>query len=536
MKKLLYMASILALTFTSCDPMEDVYDEVDKANAQELADKKFYSDKTLIEDGYRLVDADFELSSNDDVKNYKSFSEYQTAADYLPEILTNKMLFGEAGVEYKIWFDYYRGKSDELSNYRSEHEVSTEEYDGLGGAIKELGFFTSNNSAATNLPALLAAAHADAEEGDVFKTIALEASKSIDAAKYLEMGEDEYKVILDVVKADDAKKHLVEAKYGTSEYYYGSNSYSKNFDARTYKWAAYDDYSTMSEDDLEDLIYDRMVEGLIVLLKNQYPDATILDAGGNEITYVVKYAVYDGDQTKTKYLRFKCIAEGASLDFERVGSMYVNTKQEFYMFDGTDWNVEDEVYRLENEDYDGMGTDYGFPGKYNNFDASMDPNHYLPTFMNNKWAYAQDNEARLVIYKFYNSGVTEVRVDEYTFNKDTKWQLTATTVDGSAIVAFKDKTWVYVPPIKLIKTDKAATQTHTLTDADYELVGNGRYGNFDTRDGKDEADEAVIIEKLTKILKANYSLKVGDVYEVTYKYYDGSTKTGTMKLEAVADN
>ncbi|RZT97430.1 hypothetical protein EV201_2100 [Ancylomarina subtilis] len=554
MKKLIYMASILALTFTSCDPMEDVYDEVDKANAEELADKKFYSDKTLIEDGYRLVDADFELSTNEDVKNYKNFSISLTAAEFLPEILTNKMLYGETGVEYKVWFDYYRGKSEELSNYRNEHEVSTGEYTAIGGVIADLGYFTSDIKSGDKADEILKAAYSDAVKGDVQKLISKGAASksykfedvSIEASEKFEMSKDDFGVILASVEADDTKKHLVD---GTLEYYYGANSKYGNFEARTSKWMAKDEYKDMDEADLEDLIYNRQIEAVIIALKAKFPEAQINDASGKKIIYIVEYSVYDGS-TKDNMVRFECTSAGPNPEFAKVGSMYVNTMHQFYMYNGSVWNQIDNdlevlddkennlalAYTLEYNDYKLMGDGDGQPGEYGNFSSSADPNHYLPTFMNNKWAYAQDDEVKLIIYKYYNSGVTELRVDEYTFNKETKWMLTATTVDGSAMVAFKDKIWIYVPPIKLIKTEKDATETYELTAADYELVGNGRYGNFDTRSGEDEEDEAVIVEKLTKILKANYSLKVGDVFEVTYKYYDGAAKTGTMKLEAVADN
>ena len=153
-----------------------------------------------------------------------------------------------------------------------------------------------------------------------------------------------------------------------------------------------------------------------------------------------------------------------------------------------------------------MGEDSGFPGKYDNFDSSMEPANYLPAFMNTKWIYAQGGDTKIIAYKYYNSGVTELRVDEYTFAQELKWILTATVVDGSAIVAFKDKAWAYVPPIKLIKG---------MTP---------------------EEVDAEIIPKITKILKANFELAVGDVYEVTYNYYDGTNGIATIKLEAVEDN
>ena len=68
------------------------------------------------------------------------------------------------------------------------------------------------------------------------------------------------------------------------------------------------------------------------------------------------------------------------------------------------------------------------------------------------------------------------------------------------------------------------------------MVGNGKYGNFDVREGADEEDVAVRIEKISTILKANFNdLAVGDIFEVTYKVYTGSSDTWTINLEVVLD-
>lgn len=404
------MASFLALFFTACDPMEDVNEEVDKANADELADQKFFSDKTLIEDGYQLTDADYALSSEDGVKNYKNFSKYAPVADFLPEILTNKKLYGEAGIEYMVMYNFYRGSLSYLGDYL-----------------------------------------------DYLEELAEIDSYTLSTADYDSMG-----------TGDDEP-----GKYN-------------NFSG-----------STPPEDYLPNF------------LLAKYPDAT----DGDELAVTYKY--YDGG---------------------------VSDITEFWAFDGSVWAESDKaapevpsdvtVYELESADYDAMGA----PGKYNNFSSSDAPENYLPNFLGEKFPYALDGAKIAPIYKYYaGGGVTETRMKEYAFTNG-EWMEYQSTIDATSLVAFKDKVWVFVPPIKLIKSEKAATKTHVLSDADYALVGNGNYKNFDIRDGKGEADEAVIIAKLTKILKANYELVVGDVFDVTYDYYDGSNGSATMTLEAVEDN
>ncbi|MGZ2369063.1 hypothetical protein ACXR6G_04710 [Ancylomarina sp. YFZ004] len=528
---------------SSCDVNDDFYDEIDAKKAQETADYTFFKDKTLIEDNYKLTEADFALSSDEGVAQYKNFSAYSPAADHLAQILTAKKLYGELATEYSIWFNYYRGHSEAFSNYRNKHEVSAAEYTALGGVVADLGYFTSDVKSDDNANGILSAAYPEAVEGDVQKFISQGAASksykfediSIEAVQKFTLGKEDFKVIVDAVLADDANKHLVNADENL-EFYYGANSKYGNFEGRTSKWAAKDEYKDMSEDDLEDLIYARQKEAVMLALKAKFPEATILDSEGNTVTYTVAYSSYDGS-TRDNLVRYECIAEGASLDFNRIGSMYINTKHELYMFDGENWLIEDAIYRLLAEDYDAMGDDYGFPGKYDNFDSAMDVDRYMKVLLNNMDKFAADGDTKIIAYKYYTDGVTELRADEYTFTTEMGWYLTPTNVDAKATVAFKDRVWEFVPPIKFIETEKDATETYTLVKADYELVGNGKYGNFDTRAGKDEEDPAVILDKLSKVIKSNFDVALGEVYELSYQYYDGTaTQEGILKLEAVADN
>jgi hypothetical protein len=273
------------------------------------------------------------------------------------------------------------------------------------------------------------------------------------------------------------------------------------------------DYDSMGEGDNEPGKYNNFssstppADYLPAFLKTKYPDAE----NGDEVAVTFKY--YDGG---------------------------VSEVTEFWAFDGTDWAKTEKVaptvpdgvtvYEMVADDYDSMGA----PGKYDNFSSSVKPGDYLPTFLKVKFPYAFEGAKYLVVYKFYNGDETVKQAKEYTFDGQ-KWNEYSSVVDQASSFKYTKEGWKFVPPIKFVKTDKAATKTHTLSNDDYALVGNGKYNNFDVRKGKGEEDEAVVIEKLTKILKANYEIAVGDVYEVTYAIYDGSAGTNTMKLEAVED-
>ena len=72
--------------------------------------------------------------------------------------------------------------------------------------------------------------------------------------------------------------------------------------------------------------------------------------------------------------------------------------------------------------------------------------------------------------------------------------------------------------------------SYTLVNADYELVGNKKYHNFDVRTGKSESDPLVILSKLNTILDKNFEYKEGDAIQITFTIYDGSKSTDTWNM------
>ncbi|MEN8138391.1 MAG: T9SS type A sorting domain-containing protein [Bacteroidota bacterium] len=79
--------------------------------------------------------------------------------------------------------------------------------------------------------------------------------------------------------------------------------------------------------------------------------------------------------------------------------------------------------------------------------------------------------------------------------------------------------------ILFVSTSYAATElpnSYTLTNADYELVGNERYPNFDIRSNGTESDPYVILQKLNQILDFHFTSSEEDAIKVTFEVYDGS--------------
>jgi len=519
-KLLLYMGCAVAM-LSACDPNDDF---IDTLNSEAKAAGIDMPETLTLEEGdYSIVEKSDMFASTDEAKNL------------IPQILTDKYAANTSneGDLLNVFYDYYRGDSDEYANYRNEHEVSADEYTAVGGVIADLAYFTSDVTSASLANEILSAAYPDAVKGDVQKFISQGAASksykfediSIEAVQKFTLGKEDFQVMVDAVLADDANKHLVNDD-GNFELYYGANSKYGNFEGRTSKWAEKDEYKDMSEDDLEDLIYARQKEAVMLALKAKFPDATILDTEGNTITYTVAYSSYDGS-TRDNLVRYECIAEGASLDFNRIGSMYINTKHEFYMFDGDNWNIEDAIYRLSSDDYNAMGEDRGFPGKYDNFDSAMDVDRYLTVFLNNMsdLLYAKDGDTKIISYKYYADGVTELRADEYTFTSELKWQKTATIANANDKFVFKAKTgWEVI-----------IITTYEFSDEDYALTGDEKYKNFGYYDDKagtfkDVEVENVLQAKINLVLTTNFPDAVeGSLFEVTYNYYSSGATTAVKK-------
>lgn len=167
------------------------------------------------------------------------------------------------------------------------------------------------------------------------------------------------------------------------------------------------------------------------------------------------------------------------------------------------------------EEYESMGENYP------NFSSETEALTKIPVFLLEKFKYdgkvAGDIEA--IMYKLYVSGSTESYIVNYIFD-GTTWSEYENVIQESIKFGHDGTSWV---PDNTIK--------YTLTQADYDLVDNGYYGNFDVRAGKAEAEESVRLEKINTILKNNFpSDAEGQKYIVSYNVYNGADAVWTLNV------
>lgn len=129
MKKILFIATLaIAVVFNACTPMQDINDELDKALEGDNDKALFLKDRQVAPDSYTLIEEDYTLSSNDNVKKYKSFSKYDLPKDNLPEILNQKFSADDAQ-SMLVTYDFYsKPQKDEDHAY----EISDDEYAEMG--------------------------------------------------------------------------------------------------------------------------------------------------------------------------------------------------------------------------------------------------------------------------------------------------------------------------------------------------------------------------------------------------------------------
>lgn len=165
MKKILFLfIAALALTFTACNPMGDINDEIDIMQDAQNKDAAYLSGLEVAPEAYTLTDEDYELSSDEGVAKYKNFSAYALPKDYLPEIL-NQKFSGEDAQSMMVTYNFY---SKPVVDEDGAYEISDADYESMGQGY---GNF-SDEDVAEALIAKLFDRVIYAEEADVEKTAA----------------------------------------------------------------------------------------------------------------------------------------------------------------------------------------------------------------------------------------------------------------------------------------------------------------------------------------------------------------------------
>ena len=235
----------------------------------------------------------------------------------------------------------------------------------------------------------------------------------------------------------------------------------------------------------------------------------------NEVTGNT-YGNFDRDYHATNFLEAK-YPDAEDGDFHSLRYKFYNGGETeltdgFYFMDG-EWN---KIAGFTRAQYNAMGE--GFP----NFSSHDEAEAKTPIALLDVFKYNPKSAGDIVstMYELYKGGgVTKSYTANYVFD-GSAWSKYNNVANETIKFGHDGTTWV---PDNTIK--------YTLTAADYELVGNGRYGNFDVRAGKAEETEEVRLEKINTILLNNFpNMAEGQKYVVIYNVYSGANEIWEMKV------
>lgn len=190
----------------------------------------------------------------------------------------------------------------------------------------------------------------------------------------------------------------------------------------------------------------------------------------------------------------------------------VSTLNNGFLFVNGAWEM---AAGITDDEYTAMGEGYS------NFSSEDEAIAKVSVFLVDKFKYsgkmAGDIEA--IMYKLYTGGSVKSFIANFIYD-GASWSEYNNVIDETIKFGHDGTTWV---PDNTIK--------YTLTGADYTLVGNGNYGNFDVRAGKAEEQESVRLDKVNTILLNNFpSDAEGQKYIVTYNIYNGAAGVWSLAV------
>jgi hypothetical protein len=540
MKKLIYLSVIIGCMLVGCNPMEDIYDDIDAQENPIVGNAQY----TLTDEDYANLDRDF-----------GNFDSEDQAKELLPAFLSERYPYWGNGSSVLVGYNLYIGNAEGVSDYTAaqKYVLQSDDY-----PTAESNAFFPNQSPATFIDDVLSEKIASPTDGQV---VFVEYKQFVNqpVVGYANIPQYDYGFNASfnnwtITDALGAQSWTSQATYVEGNGYAGGQVANED-------WLISPSIDLTSETDIKFQInqainYATDISLLKILVSTNYTGA-IATATWNEINLATAPAGNSNDfilseefnfnayagQTINIALKYKSTDTDASrwrvdqLAIKRVGiSGPTNTLQDFYVYGAGVWKKAEGVYNLTAADYDSMGTTSGQPGQYNNFSSTALPENYLPTFLDIKYPFAQEGNEMIVTYKYYNGTETQTRGNLYTFTMGV-WEPHQSTIEATLQFGHDGTQWVPDNTIRYTLTgaNYDTLADHFATESGFESAASsmGNYGNLDRRAGNAAywSDEMIITAMgylLDNVVAPN--AEDGQKYIVTFAIYNGTNTTEDFKL------
>jgi len=550
MKRIIYLITILGTILVSCNPLDDINSSLDKEDKGVVGNTEY----TLTDDDYTDAVAKGGLGLS-----YTSLNSEDDAKELLPAFLTYHYPYLGEGSSIIVGYNLYVGSAEGVSDYTSaeEYEVADVDYYDVATEVGDAGFFNNTYKAEDYIPGILDANIASPEEG---KKVAV----SYDYAS-IDYGD----ISGTVIYQEDFQSYVVP-DLGTLQTFSitGAQVWKSYSSSSGYQAGLMSGYSGGNQENEDWLVLPQidltgfsnaelklsqvlnfLATGVIgtdiaVKVSIDYDGLdpttatwTNLDfdqwpAGSNYDIVESKASLADyADETITIAFYYKSTIDYApnwrlvSIVVEEGEAIKTDKINVFYEYSSSSWKpAGSEVYYLSSADYNSMGTGSGQPGQYDNFSSSIPADDYITKFLSitSPYAYGQDDDEVIVIYKYYSSSCscTQTRGNLYTVVEGA-WTAHESTIATTLQFGVEDGAWV---PDNTIR--------YTLTSADYEYLGTALVGDTNVSGGLSTLTNYHDYDSSWSQSDINYSLGVlldsidpsaaeGQKYLMSYLVYSG---------------
>jgi hypothetical protein len=539
MKKIFYLLAITALVFTSCNPLEDVNAEIDALTEAETANDGVVEDLviTLTEDDYISIGLDNTYFNTED-----------EAKEKLPTFLATT--YPRLGVDFNAAGEIVSASSAVVTYnlFNPVSQIIKKSYTLTESDYTDIGLSALNDS--DDINAFFSAKLPNEIKGTIYDLTYLADPEVIE----YELTDDDYDLVgngrfnnFDIrpgrsEETEEARRAKIQtillnnfpdSDFGTKYRitYSVFDGATKDLEmlvqleenptdpSRTTEYTLQDaDYALIGNGQFNNFdIRDSSEEADVqvrrakieIILLNNYPNAVAGDF------FVITYDTFDGAgrPVLTMILQF----DGTNYNIFDV------KKYAFYNFEPeTTSNIFVLVDEWE-EPITFTAEEYGIMGgssRFGNFSGTtQEAERRIKLYLKNTlFPFAADGDFKAVQYKLFSGGVSTINVN-FMFDGDV-WDTISESTEIILQFGHDGQNWL---PDNTIK--------YTLTQADYDLVGNGRFANFDVRTGKDEETIEVRLAKINTILLNNFpQYGLDQKFSVSYNVWEPGDNVYVMNV------
>jgi len=588
MKKAIYLLMALLLVLASCEPLQEIYDELEDDYKGHASEFKY----TLTSDDYAAI---ADLATNGDaadfIEDYEAFSDEYPAADYLPPFIAEMYPALSEGSAGLITYNYNGEMPEDLAAFTDTdtYTVADDDYESFDGILQVARYFSPGYAPEAYIPDILAANIDSPSEDDLvlvtYEYSTMDPKVDFGGIADVAIWQETFNGTLGVFTAFDitGAQSWTNDDYGDDEYAKMSGYASGAQENEDWLISDAIDLTGISDASFrfrEAINYlGGMFEQVAVLVSTDWDgtEAGISTAtwdelsgfsrsAGNSWAFVESSKIdFSGYANETIHIAFKYTStdsNAATWEVDRaeilvpgdeppVIGLDPETYKTFYMFDGSEWMKASNYYYLNSVDYDAMGD----PGRYDNFSSSDAPQDYLPALLDKLYPLAGEGFEAVLVYKYY-AGTTLTLADRYTV-ENGGWVSTYNYfMPVESQFLFSSGNWVFDPTViftmtaddyqiivDYVESNIGASYIDTYgTFEDYSGAGS-YYANFDIRSGsfddtvfdswEDAVEWAIGVALLpTKFPDAVTQVSGIDVhYRVSFATYSGSDGSYYMEFK-----